>query len=43
MNFKNIKIDKNNNLGILQINRENFNNALDIQTSSEIIKELKKT
>ena len=42
MNFKNIKIDKNDNLGILQINRENFNNALDIQTSSEIIKGLKK-
>ena len=41
MNFKNIKINKDKNLGILKINRENFNNALDIETSQEILRGLK--
>ena len=41
MNFKNIKINKDKNLGILKINRENFNNALDIETSKEILRGLK--
>ena len=41
MNFKNIKINKDKNLGILKINRENVNNALDIETSQEILRGLK--
>ena len=42
MIFKNINIKKTGHLGILQINRKNFNNALDIETSYEIIEGLKK-
>ena len=37
MIFKNVNIKKNGHLGVLQINRKNFNNALNIDTSYEII------
>ena len=41
MIFKNVNIIKDGHLGILKINRRNFNNALNIDTSYEIIKGLK--
>mgnify|MGYP001284059526 CR=1 FL=1 len=42
MNFKNIIIKKVGKLGVLQINRIDHNNALDIKTSLEIYQGLKK-
>ena len=41
MIFKNVNIIKNVHLGILQINRKDFNNALSIDISYEIIEGLK--
>ena len=41
MIFKNVNIKKDGHLGVLQIDRKNFNNALNIDTSYEIIKGLK--
>ena len=41
MTFKNVNIIKNVHLGILQINRKDFNNALSIDISYEIIEGLK--
>tara|TARA_B100001093_G_C26626226_1_gene926862 strand:+ start:90 stop:854 length:765 start_codon:yes stop_codon:yes gene_type:complete len=42
MKFKNILIKKSGHLGILQINRPSYNNALDIETSAEIFLGIKK-
>ena len=42
MNFKNIVVKKTQHLGVLKINRTKFNNAIDIETSFEIFKGLKK-
>ena len=40
MNFKNIKINKDKNLGILKINRENFNNAFKTAISMSFISKI---